>query len=214
MSHSNEITYTCPYCGKQFPITIYDTVNVREDPDLRERCLSGDIFRHSCPHCHKDFMVQNPMLYEDPDKHFVLYVSQNDPGNTFKEAGEALKKKGYRLRRVSTIKEFTEKISVFEDGMNDIAVELAKYDSFIEFINNRKGKPEDITSIDYQYTHDDVMKINIRTGDKGMSFLIPVSGIQEEMEENKQLYQIDDASFPCINQDWIISLFSTPEGKA
>lgn len=213
MSKSEEIKYTCPYCGKEFEIEIYHSVNINEDPDLRERCLSGDIFQHFCPHCHKDFMIQNPLLYEDPEHKFVLWVSGNDVGD-LSSLSKPLIEKGYTLRRCSTVKEFVEKIQIFEDGVDDIAVELAKYDSFIDFLESRKGNPQDVTSIDYVYTKDDVMKIDIKMDDRGMSFLIPLSGLKEELESNKELFEVDDSTFPCINNEWMISLFMKPEGQA
>lgn len=213
MSHSQNLNYKCPYCGEEFEIEIWNTVNAEEDPDLRDRCKSGDIFQHSCPHCHKDFMIQNNLLYEDPENRFVLFVSSKDFGDTLKSYGEPLVKKGYRLRRVSTIQEFTEKIQIFEDGANDIEVELAKYDSFIEFLSNRKGNAQDVTSIEYQYQKDGIMKINLRMDDKGMSFIIPEDGLKDEIDQEPDLYKIDEASFPCVNGKWIISLFDT-EGES
>lgn len=214
MSRSETIKYKCPYCGKEFDMEVYHSVNSQQDPDLRERSMSGDIFRHSCPHCHTDFMVQNPLLYEDPEHHFVIWVSQNEIGTDLSQLAEPLIKKGYTLRRCATVKEFVEKIQIFEDGADDIAVELAKYDSFIDFLDSRKGNPQDVTSIDYVYTKDDVMKIDIRMNDKGMSFLIPVSGLKDELEANKELFEVDDHHFPCINSDWMISLFMKTEGNA
>lgn len=213
MSKSEEIKYTCPYCGKEFEIEIYHSINCSEDPDLRDRCISGDIFQHSCPHCHKDFMIQNPLLYEDPEHKFVLWVSSNDVGD-LSSLAKPLIDKGYKLRRCATVKEFVEKIQIFEDGVDDIAVELAKYDSFIDFLDSRKGNAEDVTSIDYVYTKDDVMKIDIKMDDKGMSFLIPMIGLQEELDSNKELFEVDDSTFPCINSEWMISLFMKPEGQA
>lgn len=213
MSRSEEIKYTCPYCGKQFDMTIYNAINVEQDPDLRERCMSGDIFQHSCPHCHTDFMVMNPLLYEDPQHKFVIWVSNHDVGSALQQITQPLLKKGYTLRRCATVKEFVEKIQIFEDGADDIAVELAKYDSFIDFLESRKGNPSDVTSIDYVYTRDDVMKIDIRIDDKGMSFLIPVSGLKEEVEANQELLEVDP-HFPCINSDWMLSIFMKSEGKA
>ena len=56
------------------------------------------------------------------------------------------------------------------------------------------------------------MKINIRTDDKGLSFLIPVSMVEEEMKESGSLYDVDNTTFPVINADWIISLFA-PAGS-
>jgi|LAHS01.1.fsa_nt_gb hypothetical protein len=214
MSASHDLQYQCPYCGEEFTITVYDTVTSAKDPDLKERVLSGDLFQHTCPHCHKEFMIQNQMLYSDADRKFVLWLSQNDVGANLTEFAEPLIKQGYRLRRCATIQEFIEKIEIFEDGMDDVAVELAKYDSFIEFIDNKKGKAEDVTSVEYERTNDDIMKIVVRTGDKGMSFLIPVNMIQEELKTEEDLYTINDADFPLINRDWIISLFKETDGQA
>jgi hypothetical protein len=125
-----------------------------------------------------------------------------------------LVQQGYTLRRCATLKEFTEKIQIFEDGVSDVAVELAKYDSFIEFIDNRKGNPEDVTSVEYQSTNDGVMKINIRTDDKGMAFLIPLAMLEEEIEAEKDIYEVHDEDFPLVNSDWMISLFSEVSGEA
>ncbi len=214
MSNSADVTYRCPYCGKEFEITVYPSVNAKEDPDLRDRCLSGDIFRHSCPHCKTDFMVQNDLVYSDPDHRFILWVSSRDPGTRLTAMAAPLVKAGYKLRRCSTVAEMIEKIQIFEDGADDVCVELAKYDSFIEFMENKKGNPEDVTAVEYQRTENDVMKINIRTDDKGMAFLIPVAMIEEAIEENKERYEVDDTQFPLINMDWIISLFTESAGEA
>ena len=215
MSRTKEVKYTCPYCGREFDITVYESVNTEQDPDLRDSCLSGDLFRHSCPHCHTDFMVQYPLVYVDPQHKFVLWLSANTGEETaLKAAAGPLLKQGYKLRRCATIKEFTEKIQIFEDGVSDIAVELAKYDSFIEFIDNRRGNPADVTSVEYQRVNDGVMKINVRTDDKGLSFLIPMDLLEEEIRAESDRFAINEEEFPLINSDWIISLFMESSGQA
>ncbi|MBQ9048293.1 MAG: CpXC domain-containing protein [Solobacterium sp.] len=214
MSSSRTVKYTCPYCGKEFDIEVYDLVHAEKDPDLRDRCISGDIFRHSCPHCKTDFMVQAPLVYVDEPNKFVIWLSTQPVNETLRKLAETLDRQKYRLRRCETVQEFTEKIEILEDGIDDVMVELAKYDCFIEFTDNKKGNPEDITSIEYQRVENGVMKINVRTGDKGMSFLIPVSMMEAEMEENSELYETDNASFPCINRNWIIDLFTESAGEA
>jgi len=211
MSSSRTIPYTCPYCGKTYDIEVWDSVTADEDEDLRDRCVSGDIFRNTCPHCKKDFMVQFPMVYIDRSHRFVLWLSQETPGeDLIRTVAAPLAPQGYTLRRTPTLKEFAEKIQILEDGTDDRAVELAKYDSLIEFLDNKKGTLEDITGIEYQRTENEVMKINIRTNDKGLSFLIPVSMVLEEMEENSTLYEVDNSSFPVVNAERIIGLF-TPD---
>ncbi len=214
MSRSREITYTCPYCGREFPITIYDSVNAVEDAELRERAMSGDLFRHSCPHCKTDFMVQNPLVYSDPDHKFMIWLSQTEPAGDTSAIAKPFLAQGYTLRRCATVKEFTEKIQIFEDGISDILVELAKYDSFIEFIDNRKGNPEDVTSVEYQKAEDGVLKINVRADDKGLSFLIPMAMLEEEIKAESDRFEVNDADFPLINGDWMISLFLEASGEA
>ena len=215
MSRTKELKYTCPYCGREFDITVYESVNSEQDPDLRDACLSGDLFRHSCPHCNTDFMVQYPLVYSDPKNKFVIWLSANTGEESImKAAAGPLLKQGYKLRRCATIREFTEKIQIFEDGVSDIAVELAKYDSFIEFIDNRRGNPADVTSVEYQRVNDGVMKINVRTDDKGLSFLIPMDLLEEEIRAESDRFAVNEEEFPLINSDWIISLFMESSGQA
>ncbi len=215
MSQFHEVEYTCPYCGKTFTMTVYDSVNIKQDPDLRDRCVSGDIFQKECPHCHKTFLVQNDLIYTDPYHKFAIWFSKKDLGALdLSQIVDPLIQSGYTLRRCATVQEFTEKIQILEDGVDDVMVELAKYDCFIEFIDNKKGTAEDVTSVEYQRIEDGILKINVRTDDKGMSFIIPVAMMQEEMEQNKERYVVDDKTFPLVNSDWVISLFSETAGRA
>lgn len=215
MSVSHEVSYTCPYCGKHFEITVYDSISAEADKDLRDRCLSGEVFQQLCPHCNKEFLVQNDLLYVDPYHKFVLFVSDKEVPEAVKKAvAGPLVKQGYKLRRCATVREFTEKISIFEDGADDVLVELARYDSFIEFVDNKKGKPEEVTSVDYERYENDVMKINVRTADKGMAFIIPVSMLEEEIASSNMDFTIDPDAFSLVNSDWLMSLFKESAGVA
>jgi len=214
MNQTKQMKYTCPYCGKSFDIEIYTDIHADQDEDLRQLAVSGDLFRHSCPHCHREFMIQNPLIYIDQNHKFCLWLNENDAGKDLKTITAPLNKAGYILRRCPTLKEFCEKIEILEDGVDDRMVELCKYDCFIEFIDNKKGKAEDITSIEYQRTENEVMKINIRTGDKGMAFLTPLSMLEEEMKQNSSRYEIENENLPVVNQEWITSIFSKVAGEA
>lgn len=214
MSTSQDIAYTCPYCGKQFEITVWHSVNGDKDPDLRERAVSGDLFVHSCPHCHKDFMIQNVLLYTDAVNKFAICLSANDVDAGLRQAAGPLAAQGWKLRRCATLKEFTEKIGIFEDGLDDVAVELAKYDSFIEFLDSRKGNAKDVTAVEYQKIEEGIIKINVRTDDQGMSFLTPMDTLLEEMKVDADLFALDETTFPCVNGDWIISLYTESSGRA
>ncbi len=205
--------YTCPYCGREFEVETYQSINAEEE-DLRDRCISGDLFRVSCPHCKKEYMVQYPFVYLDKRHKFVLWISEKEVPASLRGISDPLHMQGYRFRRIPALKELPEKIQVFEDELDDRLVELAKYDCFIEFVDNKKGNPEDITSIEYQRTENQVMKINVRTGDRGMAFLIPVDVVEEEMMQDISRYEVDNRSFPVVNTEWIIDLFRESDGQA
>ena len=159
-------------------------------------------------------MVFNPLLYMDPEHRFVIWASESDHITGLKSLVEPLKKAGYTLRRCPSVKEFVEKITILEEGTDDVMVELAKYDSFIEYIDNRKGNPSDVTGIRYEYTKDDIMKVTIMADDKSMSFLIPTGALKEEIAAEADTFKVDDMDFPVVNDQWIISLFTKASGKA
>ena len=69
------IRYTCPYCGKTFETEIYDSVTADTDEDLRDRCVSGDLFRISCPKCKREFMIQYPLVYVDRRHRFCAITA-------------------------------------------------------------------------------------------------------------------------------------------
>ena len=212
MSSSHTVSYTCPYCGKEFEVEVYDVVEASKDLDLRERSISGDIFHHTCPHCQKEFLLMNPLLYVDRERKFVIYVSEEQPPKEMLDLGSQLNAKHYILRRCPTVREFTEKIQQLEDGIDDRLAELAKYDSFIDVIEQKKAKAEEITSVEYQSRTDDVVKVNVRfTEGRGMGFMIPFAGLQEEFDADRDLYRVDNTSFPVVNEAWIVKLFENTQ---
>ena len=49
-------------------------------------------------------------------------------------------------------------------------------------LDNKKGTADEITSIDYQKYENGVLKIVVRTDDKGLSFLIPAEMVKEGLK--------------------------------
>ena len=146
---------------------------------------------------------------------FVLVLVQEEMlPKEMAQTGPALNQAGFTLRHVQTIQQLVEKIQIFEDGVDDRLVELAKYDNFIEFVDHKKGNPEEITSIEYQRMDHEVIKINIRTNDGGMSFLTPLNLIEEEYRIDQERLTIQNEVFPIVDQKWIISCYQETEGKA
>jgi len=84
----------CPKCGERNSVTLYDSINVSEDPNLKEKLFEGEINSFKCEKCQEKVFVQIPLLYHDMDKHFLVQyypfnaVEDNEFLNQFSKEGE------------------------------------------------------------------------------------------------------------------------------
>lgn len=73
MSRSQNLRLTCP-CGEPLTITVYDYVNVAQDPQLRYTVLVGLLNTAVCPACGKRTALAHPFIYSDPAHQLLAYV--------------------------------------------------------------------------------------------------------------------------------------------
>src|SRR5579885_2700453 len=73
MSRSIKHTLTCP-CGQVFESTIYEYVNVAQDPQLRYTVLAGLLNVSTCPACGRRAAIARPFIYSDPAHKLLAYV--------------------------------------------------------------------------------------------------------------------------------------------
>lgn len=66
---------TCPDCGAEFQAPLLHSVNVTATPELRARLFSGDINRVACPSCPAAFNAVAPLLYDDPERAFGVWLT-------------------------------------------------------------------------------------------------------------------------------------------
>jgi hypothetical protein len=107
-------------------------VNVSLDPSLREKVLSGELMSFVCPDCGEQNYILYQLLYHDMEKHYMVYLTSKE----VYESGALGSGDGgakliefmgsYRLRVVFTLNELIEKILIFDEGLDDRAVELVK----------------------------------------------------------------------------------------
>ena len=129
MSSISTKPFTCPECGHKGEFKMYNSVNVTLDPKLKDRVLNGDIFDWTCPKCGESLSVRYNLLYHDMDNKFQIYYSPTECERLNKIMNEMLAKyPGMRktVRTVDSLNALREKIYVFEEGLNDIAIELSK----------------------------------------------------------------------------------------
>ena len=140
MTKISNQSFICPKCQHEGEFRMYETVNVTLDKSLRDRVFSDDLFKWTCPECGETFTIVYQFLYHDMDHGFMIHFSPSDCERINEMEHELLSKypgmRRSKYRTTNALIRLKEKILIFEAGLDDVAVELAKV--FIKVDDNSK----------------------------------------------------------------------------
>ena len=130
MTKISNQSFTCPKCQHEGEFRMYESVNVTLDKSLRDRVFSDDLFKWTCPECGETFTIIYPFLYHAMDHGFMIHFSPNDCERIKEQYNELLTKypglRRSKYRTTNALVRLKEKVLIFEAGLDDVAVELAK----------------------------------------------------------------------------------------
>lgn len=141
MSLREEIAVKCPNCNKESLYHVWGVIDTATDPDMKERVRNKELFSFTCSHCGVQSVVLYAFLYHQVEDKIMIYhvereedipqgceqfIGENLPKDT-KKAIKNYLSEGYRIRVVSSHNELLEKLFIFEAGLDDRIVELAKW---------------------------------------------------------------------------------------
>lgn len=69
---------TCPNCGHVFQIKRDTVVIAGMNSVVDKRLNDGTYFMHDCQQCHHLYYLTQPFLYRDPDKKYILLLSNQE----------------------------------------------------------------------------------------------------------------------------------------
>jgi hypothetical protein len=92
MSVHNDIDVTCGQCGKEFKGTVWTSINARQDPELKDLLLGGELNILFCPECSHTFFYEHFLLYLDPVLNLAAYVYPPDEEDHKKDLEEMMKR--------------------------------------------------------------------------------------------------------------------------
>ncbi len=131
MSQSTQQAVACPECGAISTATLWQSVNVTLNPELKEQVFSRELFEHTCPQCGETTHLFYPLLYHDQDRHLLIWMLPPDERGEVSLDPLSMNAQAkifptYRLRLVASLNALLEKIMIFDAGLDDRAVELLK----------------------------------------------------------------------------------------
>ncbi len=140
MSISRTVNITCPSCGTQQDVQLYDAITVDAEPQLKDALMHNQLNRVDCADCELSFRVDLPMLYNDPaNKILIHWIPENEETpreQVLEEFDRAMEHMNSLLpddvevpsvRLVLTRVELVELIFLIEAGLNQRVVEYVKY---------------------------------------------------------------------------------------
>jgi hypothetical protein len=212
-----KIVSRCASCGAEHPVEVYDRINVKESPELKEKVKDGSLFMWECPHCGRMNLVCNQLLYHDSDEHVMFFLIP--PGSFQKEHERALEAQGkalseslpgYVLRRVDDTGTLLEKVNIFDSGLNDTVIEMCKHVIKMEMIE--KGDSKDILDALFKF-------YRIDGPDNDLVFSYPHGGAMQVLRTGFNVYEDcagiirrnpsvkPSAGFARIDSDWVSRFF-------
>ena len=137
MSISNEALAPCSKCGQQTKVTVYRSINISDNPELKDKVKDGSLFLWECPHCGQVNLAKYETLYHDPQNKVMFWlIPSGEISETQMQAITMHTKAmgGYTLRRVNDMGTLMEKVLVSEAGLDDIVLEMCKYVPKLEMV--------------------------------------------------------------------------------
>ena len=159
--------FTCPKCKKKNRFKYNEIVPVNKVKDIYNK----NIIKHKCKYCKEEIMVDQPLLI-DTDTYKIVYIN----GCT-----EVTKDKVDKPTRLcDTYDDFKEKVLIFEDGLNDLVIELIKGMLIYKLDEDVRRS---IVDIRFDSKSDDKLKFFLIGFGKGIEF--PLSVYNDMLKRSK-----------------------------
>ena len=217
MSITTQALAPCSKCGQQNTVTVYRSINIAENPELKDKVRDGSLFLWECPHCGQVNLARYETLYHDPAaKLMVWLIPEGEISETQMKAITMHTKAmgGYTLRRVNDMGSLMEKVLITDAGLDDVVREMCKYVTKMEMLQkivSAEQKDEFMATefhfyrsegegegrvLTFMYAFDgQMLGVNI-----GWNVYQDCAGI---LERNPQVRQ--DEGFAKVDADWLSS---------
>ena len=220
MSIIKEASAPCSKCGEKQVIRIYRSINVSEDPQLKEKVRNGSLFLWECPHCGQVNLAKYETLYHDPAARLMVWLlPEGDISETQMKAITMHTKAmgGYTLRRVTDMGSLMEKVLIHDAGLDDVVLEMCKYVTKMEMISKITGKDnqEDLMKAKFNF-----YRIEGEADERMITLMFPQDGQMSGVNIGWNVYQDCEGilsrsphsrpgeGFVDVDADWLATMLA------
>ncbi|WP_293963367.1 CpXC domain-containing protein [uncultured Streptococcus sp.] len=128
----------CTNCGKQSTFERFDRVYAVKTPEIISAILDWDFFKFTCRNCNHMVLIDYPTVVVDEEQKTIIQYCADGNIDVLSMQICSLITEGvnlgeYKIRVVSDIESFVEKVQIVSAGYDDRAIELMK---FMKFMNS------------------------------------------------------------------------------
>ncbi len=196
----------CPACCEDGAFKICVQADIAENPELKQKIFSRELFRFTCPECGEKIIVAYDCTLIDSKHKFVIALVTNESDE---DVESKLKIDGYKLRITHSVNQFTEKLALFEDNIDDKVIELYKLMLEGQYEDERPGA--EILGLYYAGKDEENLLFYIITGDRencrATLSMQTYRAIEEQFAAAKANYA-DDCE---IDSDWAVAVLQSGE---
>lgn len=135
-------TGICPFCKRRINITYTNVLNLAYRKDLQSRETLEKINTGRCIFCDEVYRYETEVFAFDLKNKYAIIVNKEGNENCYSHLRSDIYRlafgQTYRLRYVNTYLEMIEKVLLFNSGLDDKAIEIAKRIHFADVMNNLK----------------------------------------------------------------------------
>ena len=169
ISRTEEI---CCRCGSRQGITAHDSINVLEEPAMKAQVLDGSAFVWECPHCGAKNLMHRQTLYHDPEERIMIWLTfaSEELETRVRSAYAGVEElNGYTARFVDDAGSLIEKVKIFDAGLDDVVMEMAKYVTRMEMCGSMVDRADELASAPFKF-------LNLDGADGEITFAYPLDG--------------------------------------
>lgn len=149
MRNYQNVTVTCPDCGKSFKIRQFTRIDPESTPKECDRVVNRRFFQYECPNCHKSHEYPHSFSYREYKAHMTLvYASNEEEKKEYLQEYEG--EDGVRI--IDDMEDFIEKMLIFHEGFDDRLVEVEKN----IYLNHMQKEDPEIDSVRFFYNMETV----------------------------------------------------------
>lgn len=194
----------CNACGNTGSFKIYDSINIddetRTDRFFKRKIIDNSLFLYICPKCGDKFYIEYPFLYNDVKNNFMIWYL---PENVTQPEINNVKKVDMRtyngtLRIAIGKYDFIDKLNVFENKLDDLAIESIKTFTLSKVESSEKRYVNSIMFNGVNEKSRNLEFVFIRDDNSNTMMNVPVEfyGQIKDMLKEKEV-----KGFEIINQD-------------